>query len=235
MIDRFLVRGFFVVTVCSMVAACVPPKSSPKQSSGGTPASSGQIGRSAENRRLQSHSTHPKDLLGINSLVILPVEYNARTRDLGSDGIGIDSQLETAAQRELDLKVFNKTTFGKVLPPSLPRNEAVAWAKRVGADAILVTRLQNFIERSGSALGGEPGTVHFEMTLMRVSDLQDVWTADYHFRDEALSDNIFRLGEKFDRNSGPGWKKAHDVLEEGFSTALKDLANKRLSQFSVNG
>lgn len=219
--------------LCLSATACTPqarPTGAGKDVTVARPAS-----RSLTPPRLQSHSDRPQDLLGINSVVVLPIEFSNRTRTLGPEGIGIDGQLEAAAQRELDLKLFGKSTFGKPLPQSLGRQDAVAWARRVGADAMLVTRLQNFIERSGSAVGGDPGTVHFEMTLVRLSDMRDVWSADYHFRDEALSDNIFRLAEKFDAESGPGWKRAQDVLEEGFSTALKDLAAKRYSQFSANG
>lgn len=100
------------------------------------------------------------------------------------------------------------------------------------ADSLLKTEIITFQERQGSAVGGDPATVAFAMTLVRASDGVELWRADYFFRQEALSDNWLKIGQRFgSEGTGPGWITGRQVLDRGVSSALTDLANRRDAQF----
>jgi hypothetical protein len=177
---------------------------------------------------LQPQVKVPRDLLTVNSLIVLPIEFNEKTRSLETEASSMDAALQEAARRELDLKILeqrpDRVVHGRI--------EAIAAAREAGADGVLVTRLENFIERSGSAVGGEPGTVSFRMGVLRTTDQREVWSTTYHFRDEALAFNLFKVTDRLGRD-GAGFRRAGDVLIEGFASALKDFSTRRREQFVV--
>jgi hypothetical protein len=176
---------------------------------------------------LQAQVKTPRDLLTVNSLVVLPIEFNDKTRNLETEASTMDSTLQEAAKRELDLEIIERPSR-----VAQSQADALAAARASGADGVLVTQLESFIERSGSAVGGDPGTVSFRMFVLRTSDQREIWSTTYHFHDEALAFNLFKVRDRLGRN-GAGFRRAGDVLVEGFASALKDFSVRRQEQFIV--
>ena len=101
-----------------------------------------------------------------------------------------------------------------------------------GVDALLTTALVEYEEVEGSSVGGEPATVSFVMGVVSLPDGKEVWRGTYFFRQEPLTNNWLRLGERVSRDgSGVGWRSARAELERGLAGALSDFGNRRTEQF----
>ena len=88
----------------------------------------------------------------------------------------------------------------------------------------------------GSALGSSSGaTVNFQMSLYRTADAKQVWEASYYFRDQALSENLLKIGDRFEKGQGAGWRTALRVISDGFRAALRDFSAKRQAGFIGGG
>jgi hypothetical protein len=187
---------------------------------------------------LLAKSEAPRDLLTINSLAILPPEVDARADDSRTAAADVSGELAQAAQEQLDLYVVpsadtNAAVKAAKSGKTLARPEMLAAGRKVGADAVLMTRLLRFTQRSGSAVGvSAPAGIDFAMGMYRVRDGKEVWQATYHYQDEALTDNLFKVRERFRDGKGPGWRSAEDLLADGFRAALKDFSSKRVAQFA---
>lgn len=103
-------------------------------------------------------------------------------------------------------------------------------------DAILRTEITQFQERNGSAFGGEPATVSFKMEIVDRARLEPIWEAQYFYRQEALSENLLRLGERIGpAGAGAGWVSGQVLLERGISASLEDFNRRREQQFLAQG
>lgn len=101
-------------------------------------------------------------------------------------------------------------------------------------DGVLRTEVIQFHDRQGSAIGGEPATVSFRMSVVSASDKQTVWDAHYFYRQEPLSDNLLKLGERLGSSgSGAGWVSGHGLLQRGVIAAIEDFNRRREQQFLV--
>jgi len=113
--------------------------------------------------------------------------------------------------------------------------KVISGGNNVRADAVLNTEILSYRERQGSSIGGEPATVSFNMTVQRLSDGVEIWRANYFYRQEALSDNWLKVGQRFGSGgTGAGWLPAREILERGIVAALRDLSNRRDQQFLSN-
>jgi hypothetical protein len=107
--------------------------------------------------------------------------------------------------------------------------------KTVAADAVLHTELLRFEERQGSAIGGEPAVISFKMTMKTGASGVEVWSAQYFFRQEALSENLLRINERIGKDGlGAGWRSANDVFQRGVSAALQDFSSQRERRYLVS-
>lgn len=206
---------------------------------------------------LRSFAPNAKDLVTINSLLVMPVNLNSAgvVRDpqsLKPAPRFMDVQLLETAKRSLNFEIAEFPTTGQPGAKSTDSNskkveglgstagkdtirEALAYGKKKAVDAVLVTSINQFTERQGSRVGVlEPAQVSFSMHLLRVSDGHEVWNASYHYKDQALSDNLFKIKDKLEDHSGPGWRKAEDVLVSGYAKALQSLSDIRLSEFTTS-
>ena len=68
------------------------------------------------------------------------------------------------------------------------------------------------------------------MQIVNAESNAVVWQSTYHFQDQALSDNLFKIKERL-AESKPKFRSAEDILAEGYSSALKDFSQKRLAGF----
>lgn len=100
------------------------------------------------------------------------------------------------------------------------------------ADGVLRTEIVQFQDRQGSAIGGEPATVSFRMSVVSSSAKETVWDAQYFYRQEPLSDNLLKLGDRLGAaGSGAGWVSGHGLLQRGISAAIEDFNRRREQQF----
>ncbi|MBN8549169.1 MAG: hypothetical protein J0M12_07650 [Deltaproteobacteria bacterium] len=187
---------------------------------------------------LLAQSEMPRDLLKINSLAVLPAQISPQVQYPEGWESTVTQELNQAAREQLDLSLIAESDVQSAFKSApvrqpLSPEEATKLGKRLGADGLLSTTILHYVKRVGSAVGATtPAGVDFSMSLIRASDGKEVWAASYHFQDEALSENLFKVKERMNDGQGPGWRRADDLMAGGFRSALSDLSTKRLAQFS---
>jgi hypothetical protein len=139
--------------------------------------------------------------------------------------------VEQTARETMTLKVSRSD-----IRPSDDQRGALRSSARGDVDAVLRTELLRFEERQGSAVGGEPAVVSFKMSMQTVPSGTEVWSAQYFYRQEALSENLLRINERVGTSGyGAGWRSAHELFKRGVATALQDFNNQRERQFLSSG
>lgn len=168
-------------------------------------------------RPLSTRVERPELLASINS-----IEIAQPTVSRSAGGASIQSEdarrvLEQVARETMTLKIVSQTGVSKVASK---------------ADATLLTEILRFDNRQGSAVGGEPAVVSFKMAIRSNALRQDIWSAQYFLRQEALSENLLRINERVGRDGlGAGWRSAQDVFRRGITAALEDFNGRREQQF----
>ena len=181
------------------------------------------------------------DLLKINSLYLDPIQFEGESREAAVGASGAYSDLKDAFKEATDLELKFADVSGKDqtvaasvmsdLNPSQQLARAVQKGREAGAEAVLLTRISRYIGRSGTAMGtDQPAQVVFTMSLVRLDDWKEVWAAHYAYRDEAISDNLYKIGSR----TAKGWSTAQHVLVHGFKAAAEDFANRRSRAFEVS-
>ncbi|MEY4701295.1 MAG: hypothetical protein RL326_1482 [Pseudomonadota bacterium] len=158
------------------------------------------------------------DLLkGINSIEIaVPILPGNSARVLSHDEVR--AMLARTAREVMTLKIVDSGDR---------RDQAAA-----KADGLLRTEIVQFQDRQGSAIGGEPATVSFRMSVVSSPGKEPVWDAQYFYRQEPLSDNLLKLGDRLgSAGSGAGWVSGHELLQRGISAAIEDFNRRREQQF----
>ncbi len=230
----FLRRRSIVVLGALLLAACAtqPPASREVSEQGRR----GPAPESSQGKNLESQIRGEEDLLTVNSILVLPVEFDTQARSFQSDRKRFDSRLETAARAELAVQVIAGQKVAEHLQRtgSSAGQNIAASGKSFNADAVLTTTINTFTERQGTRFAADKGAgVDFTMALYRVRDGKAVWTANYHFKDQALTDNILNIRDRFGSGGSAGWQDADQVLEKGFASAFADFSQRRLGQFSA--
>jgi hypothetical protein len=210
---------------------------------------------------LISSSSSRDALREINSILLLPIEVD---RQKSSREGGVAAQLSPALVQQAadDLaERFSVETGVQVqrvhdvlrLPASRELNpeqvqQALAKATASGVSAVLVTRLHSYIEREGSAMGTEVAAhVHVSFAVIPIAataaplnaagiySQKAAWEASYNFRDQALSENLFRLHKALlsqpAGQKGLRWHNAATLLRLGFAEAARDFSERRTQAF----
>lgn len=179
---------------------------------------SGLTNRSVVASPLTAQLLNSAQLAGVNSIKIEPPSFSnsGNPISLTSDEAAII--IERIARETMTLKVVGASRGAK--------NSATP------ADAVLRTEILRFDERQGSAVGGEPAVVSFRMSLQGSVQRGPIWSAQYFLKQEAVSENLLRLGERVGASGlGAGWRSASEVFEKGVSAALTNLNSQREGQF----
>lgn len=156
-------------------------------------------------------------LKGINSLEIaMPVLPSGVSRSLSHE----------------DARAMVTRTAREVLTLKLIDSQSASDKAVRRADGILKTEIVQYQDRQGSAIGGEPATVSLRMSVVSSSDSSVVWNAQYFYRQEPLTDNLLKLGDRLGTSgSGAGWISGPGLLRRGFTAALEDFNRRREQQF----
>jgi hypothetical protein len=116
--------------------------------------------------------------------------------------------------------IFSKTDKGQF--ELSPLRAAVRLGKELDVDFIFVGYLFRFEERVGSRIGAEkPASVGFDVHLIRVRDGKRVWDGKFDETQQALSENLLKIGS-FVRRGG-AWLKAEELSSVGMDEMLKRL------------
>lgn len=181
---------------------------------------------------LKAEVLAPTDFARIKSLLVSPLDFDESARDsIGMSEVFYHGLMESLAGAG-SLRVISakeaglREDFSTVSRAPLAARAELA--SRRGIDALLVTTIQTYTERQGSAAAAAvPARVSFAMALYMASDLRQVWKASYFYQDQALSENLFRAGDRLRDGQGPGWRDAEMVLLEGFKAASRSLKGGR--------
>jgi hypothetical protein len=115
---------------------------------------------------------------------------------------------------------FSKTDKGQF--ELKPLRSAIQLGKELGVDFIFVGYLFCFEERVGSRIGvDKPASVGFDVHLLRVKDGKRVWDGKFDETQQALSENLLKIGSFVRR--GAAWLKAEELSSVGMDEMLKRL------------
>jgi len=103
-----------------------------------------------------------------------------------------------------------------------PLRSAIQLGKELDVDFVLVGYLFRFEERIGSRIGAEkPASVGFDVHLLRVKDGKRVWDGKFDETQQALSENLLKIGSFVRR--GAAWLKAEELSSVGMDEMIKRL------------
>jgi hypothetical protein len=113
-----------------------------------------------------------------------------------------------------------------------PTRSAIQFAKELNVDFIFVGYLFRFEERIGSRIGAEkPASVGFDVHLLRVRDGKRVWDGKFDETQQALSENLLKIGSFVRRKAS--WLTAQELISVGMDEMLKRLpSTKDLEEMS---
>ena len=166
---------------------------------------------------LASSVEDPRLLLSINSLSIEKPIYTSRSATTVSEDELLRVVREVAAQ----------TLSMKLIPGG---------GASSSADGILRTEVIELRELRGSSVGGDPAAVAIRMSVKRAKDKINVWQASYVNRQEALSDNLLKIGQRIGAGgTGAGFVGAEALFRLGVNDYLQDFNRRRDAQFQTDG
>jgi len=116
--------------------------------------------------------------------------------------------------------VFSKMDKGQF--ELRPLRSAIELGKELNVDFVIIGYLFRFEERVGSRIGvDKPASVGFDIHLLRVRDGKRVWDGKFDETQQALSENLLKIGS-FVRRGG-AWLKAEELSSVGMDEMLKRL------------
>lgn len=190
----------------------------------------------------QVQSETPRALLAVHSVYVAPVTLANNLRDDAALVEILTGLVEKHAKNHLNFETLQPKKTPIMFQGTNQEARAVharATAKKIGADTILITSVQQYTERVGTAAAAEQGArVAFTFNLQRVTTGESIWKASYVFKDQALTDNILRLGERVrevKQDGRSGWWTARELFSRGAEQLMVKLNNDRLSQFTSQG
>jgi hypothetical protein len=114
--------------------------------------------------------------------------------------------------------LFSKTDKGQF--ELKPLRSAIQLGKELNVDFIFVGYVFRFEERIGSRIGvDKPASVGFDVHLLRVKDGKRVWDGKFDETQQALSENLLKIGSFVRR--GAAWLKAEELSSVGMDEMLK--------------
>jgi len=101
-----------------------------------------------------------------------------------------------------------------------PIRSAIQLGRELNVDFIFVGYLFRFQERIGSRIGAErPASVGFDVHLLRVRDGKRVWDGKFDETQQALSENLLKIGSFVRRRAS--WLTAEELSSVGMDEMLQ--------------
>lgn len=190
----------------------------------------------------QVQSETPRALLAVHSVYVAPVTLANNLKDDAALAEILTGLVEKNAKNHLNFETLQPKKSPALFQGTNQEARGVhayATAKEIGADSILITSVQQYTERIGTAAAAEQGArVAFTFNLQHVATGESIWKASYVFKDQALTDNILRFGERVKevkQDGRSGWWSARELFSRGAKQLMIRLNNDRLSQFAKQG
>lgn len=178
----------------------------------------------------------PGAILSVHSVYIAPVTFEQGVKNTQALSEILTGTVRRDARKSLDIEVLEAEAAEPAFKGTSVQafiQEARRYGETLGAEAVLFTQVQQFTTRIGSAAAAERGAhVAFTMELRSVSGGDVVWKGSYSFRDQALSQNFLRLGERVKEEGRSGWWTAEELFDRGAGELLTRLQNDRIQQFT---
>ncbi|MBI5584312.1 MAG: hypothetical protein HY892_10835 [Deltaproteobacteria bacterium] len=116
--------------------------------------------------------------------------------------------------------VYQSLLAKKIDTDSLPMMKALGQALKV--DGIIWGEVFRYEDRKGTAYAADrPASIALDLHLLRVSDGALVWKAQWSETQQALSENLFQIGEVARR--GLRWMTAEQLARSGLKHMIKDF------------
>jgi len=98
--------------------------------------------------------------------------------------------------------------------------------RRRGADAVFAGHVYRFRERVGGGFSAEsPASIAFDIYLIDCRQPSVLWSAVFDYTQEALSDNLFGVGNFFRR--GGRWVTAEELATAAMDSIFEDFPRPR--------
>jgi hypothetical protein len=175
---------------------------------------------------LQSTTLSQDEISTVKQVYLMPSQLQSGVGQAAGLQLRFDAHIRSAWEGECGFTavVAPENKAQPALAASADLQAALAEARRRNADAVLETTVQEYTERICSAVGGEqPAAVAFRMRVYRALSGREIWNASYVFRDQAWSENVFRMLRPFEGGRKLGWLSAQDILQEGARRACLDF------------
>ena len=175
-----------------------------------------------------------KDLLRVNSLAIAPIVTTPQASLNSGQERELHQQLASTWGAELALKLVDLESVRQAYTrqhAGTARDRARAMGQDLGVDTVLIPTVTHFEQRVGSRVGGtRPAGIGFVLSLVHVTDGQELLGFEYFRRDQALSENLLRVGDVLER--GLGWQTAEALFVEGVRKSARKFAKLRNREFA---
>jgi hypothetical protein len=107
------------------------------------------------------------------------------------------------------------------------------FGRRLGADAVFAGHVYRFRERVGGGFSAEsPASVAFDIYLIDCRQPSVLWSAVYDYTQQALSDNLFGMGNFFQR--GGRWVTAEELAAAAMDHIFDDFRRRMPSQPEID-
>jgi hypothetical protein len=106
-------------------------------------------------------------------------------------------------------------------------------ARLAGADACLVVSIDSYRERAGSSMAATIlSEVSYTLELVRVSDKKLLFQKSFGFRDQSITEDLFRAEDTMEQKGGSsGYATASSVFSRSLRLAFRELDSLRTKQF----
>lgn len=176
--------------------------------------------------RLATQITDAPRLRSVQSIVVMRPTVGTRKGGFAFSEFDAYTTILQGAQELLSIRIEE----------GFEEKSAMRFSAKPGR-TILSTKLIRVEERRGSRIGGEPAIVSFRITLSSSVDQEELWTAQFFYRQPQTSEDVLSWGkgEKTKTAGISGFKSAMEVFKEGVHLALADLSARREEQFVSKG
>ncbi|NLF25839.1 MAG: hypothetical protein GX589_09325 [Deltaproteobacteria bacterium] len=199
---------------------------------------------------LQSETPYPEQLKQLHLFYLSPVVLSPDVRDGAEDvryfnklfrdsfasdcGLPlVSSDAKEAQDGEFAAGLKEATTLAAA---SFEPSRELARARALGADAMILINLLQFTKRKGSRLAADQSAVvYFVMKVYRSADGKELWRGSYFYKDQAWSENLFKMCSRFSSRPRLGWLEAEEVLKQGALSACRDLLERRATVDARSG
>jgi len=214
-----------------MASGCGSSNISPSQMWSGTVESLPIVGKDSS---LELHSVRAIRTIKVHRVAVMPIiDHPNATGEPIEDGAADSITADVWGHVTLvsGWEVVPESDVRGVmqqLPPTTLANmqdNAMKLGREVSADAVIYGTVTRYKERVGSDYAAKsPAAVAFALHLVDTHNGVVLWTARYARQQEALTQNIFNVGN-FLANRGR-WVRAQDLADRGVNEALDDLQSK---------